>query len=209
MDSKLRKILTDCIGDIETGVRDVEGCLQRHPDRAVELRPHLELWSGLNAAAKAQPNFGSQQRGRQQLLAALADMERGKDKGKMIPAVAKVTVVMVAAALLVGGAAGASAALGGPDVGGQVLSTMGINHAPDAAQNGKDHANDNAKEGSDNAGQGIENASETGQNNANPKAFEGAGNAEGAGSSDDAPKASDSVPDKANVPESVPAGPKP
>ncbi len=209
MDSKLRKILTDCIGDIETGARDVEGCLQRHPDQAAELRPHLELWSGLNASAKAQPNFGSQQRGRQQLLGALSDMERGTDKGTMIPAVAKVAVVMVAAALLVGGAAGASAALGGPDVGGQVLSTMGINHAPDAAQNGKDHANDNATQGSDNAGQGIDNASETGRDNANPNALDGPGNADGAGASDDAPKASDSVPDGAQVPESVPVGPTP
>ncbi len=209
MDSKLRKILTDRIGDIETGARDVEGCLKRHPDQAAELRPHLELWSSLNASAKAQPNFGSQQRGRQPLLAALADMERGKDKGTMIPAVAKVAVVMVAAALLVGGAAGASAALGGPDVGGQVLSTMGINHAPVAAQNGKDHANDNAEQGSDNAGQGIENASETGQNSANPKASEGAGNADGAGSSDDAPKASGPVPGEAHVPDSVPVGPTP
>jgi hypothetical protein len=209
MDSKLRKILTDCIGDIETGARDVEGCLQRHPDQAAELRPHLELWSSLNAAAKAQPNFGSQQRGRQQLLGALSDMERGQDKGTMIPAVAKAAVVMVAAALLVGGAAGASAALGGPDVGGQVLSTMGINHAPDAAQNGKDHANDNATQGSDNAGQGINNASETGQNNANPKASEGASNTDGAGASDDAPKASDTLPDEAQVPESVPVGPRP
>ena len=111
MDNKLRKILTDCIRDMETGALDMEGCLQRHPDRAAELRPHLELWSGLNAAAKAQPNFGSQQRGKQQLLGALSDMERGKDKRKMIPAVAKVAVVMVAAALLIGGAAGASAAV--------------------------------------------------------------------------------------------------
>ncbi len=51
MDSKLRKLLTDCIRDIETGALDVEGCLQRHPDRAAELRPHLELRSRLNAAA--------------------------------------------------------------------------------------------------------------------------------------------------------------
>ncbi len=209
MDSKLRKILTECVRDIETGARDVEGCLQRHPDRAAELRPHLELWSRLNAAAKAQPSFGSQQRGKQQLLGALSDMERGKDKGRMIPAVAKIAVVMVAAALLVGGAAGASAALGGPDVGGHVLSTMGINHAPDAAQNGKDHANDNAFQGSDNAGEGIDNASQTGRDNANDNAFEGAGNADGAGASDDAPKASGSLPDNANVPDSVPAGPKP
>ena len=197
MDSKLRKILTNCIGDIETGARDVEGCLQRHPDRAAELRPHLELWIGLNAATKAQPNFGSQQRGRQQLLAALADIDRGKDKGKMIPAVAKVAVVMVAAALLVGGAAGASAALGGPDVGGQVLSTMGINHAPDAAQTGKDHANDNATQGSDNAANGLNTAGEAQQQSGND-----AGIPDGV----DLP---DNVPDDVPVPDSVPAGPKP
>ncbi len=214
MDNKLRKILTDCIGDIETGALDMEGCLQRHPDRAAELRPHLELWSGLNAAAKAQPNFGSQQRGKHQLLGALADMERGQDKGRMIPALAKVAVVMVAAALLIGGAAGASAALGGPDVTHDVLAGIGLSNASDS---GKQHANDNAFQGSDNAGQGIENASQTGGDNANEKAFEGASNAEGAGanaangegSSDDPPHGSDSVPDNANVPESVAIGPTP
>jgi hypothetical protein len=211
MDSKLRKLLTDCIRDIETGARDVEGCLQRHPDRAAELRPHLELWSGLNASAKAQPNFGSQQRGRQQLLGALADMERGKDKGKMIPAVAKVAVVMVAAALLVGGAAGASAALGGPDVGGQVLSTFGLDNA-------RDHAADQATEdghGLDTADIAVEDGLNIAGEHANEAAAdglstaEGASNADGAGASDDAPKASDSVPENAQVPESVPAGPKP
>ena len=168
MDSKLRKILTECIRDIETGARDVEGCLQRYPDRAAELRPHLELWSSLNAAAKAQPNFGSQQRGKQQLLGALSDMERGTDKGKMIPAVAKVAVVMVAAALLVGGAAGASAALGGPNVTHDVLVGIGLSNA---SQTGKDHANPNALQGSGNAGQGIDNASENGGDNANGNTF--------------------------------------
>ncbi len=207
MDSKLRKLLTDCIGDIETGARDVEGCLQRHPDRAAELRPHLELWSRLNAAAKAQPNYGSQQRGRQQLLGALSDMERGPDKGKMIPAVAKVAVVMVAAALLVGGAAGASAALGGPDVGGHVLSTFGLDNA-------WDHAAEQAKED----GRGLNTAQEAADNGLNTagehaadglSTAEGAGNADGTGASDGTPRGSGSVPDNANVPESVPAGPKP
>ncbi len=211
MDSKLRKILTDCIGDIETGARDVEGCLQRHPDRAAELRPHLELWSGLNAAAKAQPNFGSQQRGKHQLLAALADMERGQDKGKMIPALAKVAVVVAAAALLVGGAAGASAALGGPDVSGHVFSAFGLDNA-------RDHAADQAKEdgrgldtaqdavenggvdGLDIAGEHANEAAQTGLENA----ADGPSQAGGTGSSDDPPHGSDSVPDNANVPESVP-----
>ncbi|MCH7998826.1 MAG: hypothetical protein IIA91_05020 [Chloroflexi bacterium] len=200
MDSKLRKILTECIRHIETGARDVEGCLQLHPDRAAELRPHLELWSGLNASAKAQPNFGSQQRGRHQLLGALSDMERGKDKRKMIPALARVVVVMAAAALLVGGAAGGSAALGGPDVTHDVLAGIGLSNASDT---GKQHANPNALDGAHNAYQGSDNASQTGQNNANPKASEGASNA------DDAPKAPGSVPDGAQVPDSVPVGPQP
>ena len=177
MDSKLRKLLTDCIGDIETGARDVEGCLQRHPDRAAELRPHLELWSRLSAAPKAQPNFGSQQRGKQQLLGALSDMERGTDKGKMIPAVAKVAVVMVAAALLVGGAAGASAALGGPDVTDDVLAGIGLSNASDT---GKQHANPNTSKDpkdAEDAGRGANNASETGTQNANENAFKDPKNA--------------------------------
>jgi hypothetical protein len=76
MDKKLRKILTECIRDIETGARDVDGCLERHPDRAAELRPHLELWSGLDAASMARPNFAGQQRGHQRLLAAITDLQR-------------------------------------------------------------------------------------------------------------------------------------
>jgi len=155
MDRKLRKTLTECIRDIETGARDVGGCLQRHPDQAAELRPHLELWSGLNATPKAQPKFGSQERGRQQLLAALADMERGQDKGRMIPAFAKVAVVMVAAALLIGGAAGASAALGGPDVTHDVLAGLGLSNASDR---GKACASENASQGSGNAQDGAANA---------------------------------------------------
>ncbi len=211
MDSKLRKLLTESIGDIETGARDVEDCLQRHPDRAAELRPHLELWSGLNAVAKAQPNFGSQQRGKQQMLGALADMERGPDKGKMIPAVAKVAVVMVAAALLVGGAAGASAAFGGPDITDGVLNTLGIQTAhetlvtvddntPDAADFGLETAQGAADNGLSTAGEHAADGLST---------AEGAGNAEGAGSSDDAPQAPVSVPDEAQVPDSVPARPTP
>ena len=132
MDRKLRKILTECIRDIEMGARDVEGCLQRHPDRAAELRPHLELWAGLNAAAKAEPDIGSQQRGQHQLLTTLSEVERGGRK-RMIPfltpALVKAGAVAVAAVLVIGGTAGASAALGGPNVPGGVLSGIGINDA--------------------------------------------------------------------------------
>ncbi len=129
MDRKLRKTLTECIRDIETGARDVEGCLRRHPDQAAELRPHLELWSRLEAASKAQPNFGNQQRGRHRLLAVLEDMDSAPGKRVLpflTPAVAKAAAVIGAVALLVGGAAGASAALGGPDFTDDVLTTVGI-----------------------------------------------------------------------------------
>jgi hypothetical protein len=185
----------------------MDGCLERYPERAAELRPHLELWSSLNAASLVKPSFASQQRGQQQLLAVLSDMQRRGER-RMIPfltpALAKAAAVIVGVALLAGGAAGASAALGGPDVGGQVLSTMGISHAPDAAQNGKDHANPNALEGSDNGGQGIGNASETGRENANPNALDGPENADDddASASDASDgglnTASDNAPDQAD-----------
>jgi hypothetical protein len=158
MDSKLRKALTECIRDIETGARDLEGCLQQHPECAWDLRPHLELWSNLNSAPKAEPKLGGRQRGQQQLLGALADMETQREKRlipTLIPSLAKVAAVVAGVMLLAGSAIGASAALGGPDVAGEVLSGIGISNASD---NGKEHANPNAFEGSDNAGQGRENA---------------------------------------------------
>ena len=80
MDSKLRKILTECISRIETGARDAEGCLQQYPDRAAGLRPHLELWSRLDATPKAQPSLAGRQRGEHQLLGALADMEKEQEQ---------------------------------------------------------------------------------------------------------------------------------
>jgi hypothetical protein len=226
MDSKLRKALTESIRDIETGARDLEGCIREHPECAWDLRPHLELWSNLNFAPKAEPMLAGRQRGLNQMLGALADVEKGGRKRMvpfLTPALTKAAAVVVGVALLAGGAAGASAALGGPNVPEEVLSGIGISNASDT---GKEHANPNAFEGSDNAGQGINNASETGREHANPNAFEGADNA-GQGSDNASetgqenrnPNASEehgppeSVPgsdkasDNASVPDSVPAGP--
>ncbi len=220
MDRKLRKTLTECIRDIETGTRDVEGCLQQHPDRAAELRPQLELWSRLNAAPKAQPNSGSQQRGQHQLLGALADMEKeqeGRTTRFLTPALVKAAAVVVGVALLAGGAAGASEAFGGPDVGGQILSTFGLDNA-------REHAAERAKE----EGRGLDNADIAVDNGLNialehaaaeaqsslqaageaPSQAQGAGNStpQGSGPPESAP-AADSVPPEANVPDFVPAGP--
>ena len=204
MDKKLRTILTECIRDIETGARDITGCLERYPERAEELRPHLELWSGLDASSPARPNFAGQQRGQERLLAAISDMQRRGDK-RMIPwltpALAKAAAVLAGVVLLTGGAAGASAALGGPNVAGDVLSGIGISNASDT---GREHANPNALDGADNAGQGIGNASETGRDHANPNALDGPDNADNHdanadGASDDGlSTANDNAPDQAD-----------
>jgi hypothetical protein len=246
MDKNLRRILTECIRDIETGEGDVEARLERYPNLVAEMRSNLDLWQDLESACLTEPGFAGQQRGQQKVLAALTDLER-RDRRMtptlLAPAAAKAAAVIAGIALLVGGTAGASAALGGPDVGGEALSAVGINNAPDAAQNGKDHANPNAFEGSDNAGQGIDNASDTGKEHANPNAFGPHGNADeedadaddaaddglntagehaadqadrgldtaaDAGAPDDvpptSPPASDSVPEDAPVPDSLPVG---
>ena len=246
MNKNLRRILTECIRDIESGEADVEGRIERQPELAAELRSHLALWHGLDSASMTEPGFAGRQRGQQKVLAALSEIERGDRRMTptlLAPAAAKAAAVIAGIALLAGGTMGASAALGGPDVGDEVLSAVGINNAPDAAQNGKDHANPNAFEGSDNAGQGIDNASDTGKEHANPNAFGPHGNAgdensnaadaaddglntagehaadqaaDGldtagdAGAPDDvpptSPPASDSVPEDAPLPDSLPVG---
>ncbi len=213
MDGKLHKTLTDCIRDISTGARDVEGCLQQHPDRAAELRPHLELWSDMNAAPKAQPNFGSQQRGQHQLLGALADMKKdreGRTTRFLTPALVKAAAGVAGGALLAGGAAGASAAFGGPDVGSQVLSTFGIEHANENAPEAADFGLGTAQDAVDGGVVGLDIALDRAADQAQ-SSLEAAGEApsqsQGASSSDDAPHASDSVPPEANVPDFVPAGP--
>jgi hypothetical protein len=193
MDRKLRKILTESIRDIETGALDVEGCLQRHPDRAVDLWPHLELWRGLDAAAKAQPNSGSQQRGQHQLLAALSDMET-RGKRRMIPfltpALVKAAAVVAGVVLLTGGAAGASAALGGPNVADEVLTAVGVTNGSDHGPN--ENANPNASERCGNATQGRGNASENAANSeGHPNARSSEGGANGQPNANANPRASD------------------
>ncbi len=225
MDRMLQKILTECIRDIETGDRDVEGCLQRHPDRAAELRPHLELWSGLNTASKAQPNIGSQQRGQQQLLAALSDMEETSGgSSPTIPTFAKAAAAAVAAVLLIGGAAGASAAFGGPDFAPDVLSTVGIASShddgtaadkldeindgdPAAATDGLDTAQDAVDDPLNNiAGENANEAAQPGLDTAGEAQEEAGDGPDPSGAApEDVPP--DSVPDDAPVPDSVPVGP--
>jgi hypothetical protein len=171
MNRRLERVLSNCIRDIETGQTDVEAAIQRHPEFEAELQSLLDLRQNLQSAVPVQSDPAIRERGKQQLLAALANLERCDQPRTPTILATRAASVIASIALMAVGTAGVSATLGGPDVGEEALSVVGIHHAPDAAQNGKDHANENAAQGSDNAGQGIENASDTGNEHANENAF--------------------------------------
>jgi hypothetical protein len=111
MDWKLREIIAGCISDMERGA-SVEECLKRHPGLEESIRPHIEMWASLNSSALVQPSTSAFNLGRQAMLTAVAS---GPTTGFWKPALAPAAAVLAAAFLVFGGA-GASAALGGPDV---------------------------------------------------------------------------------------------
>lgn len=190
---RFHKTLAAYIRDFDAG----GSANERLDQLASEIRAHLELWRRLDSMPKAEPNPSAQERGHEMMLAELARLESRRSRSHAgAPffgrAASTVAATLVALLLIAGGVAGASAALGGPNVASEVLSGMGIRSAPDTGQEpdnseasegsenagqgredasgtGQEHANPNASEGSENAGQGRENASETGQQNSNPK----------------------------------------
>lgn len=194
----------------------------------VEDAELMALRSLLQAEPKVELSPHAGRRGRVVLLAAVAE-RRLKGPQSMFERVsASLATRGVAAALggllFVGSTVGASAALGGPNVPDQVVTltqhALGINNAPDAAENGKAHANPKAINGSENAadaaGEGSENANDnaaTGQQNAQDgaeNATEGIGNANPAaetGMENAAPQASEGSGNAGdNAPEVTTAG---
>ena len=161
----------------------------------VEHTNSLALRSLLEAEPKAELSPHAGQRGRTLLLSAVAQRKSKGPQSMFERVSASLATRGVAAALgallFAGSTMGASAALGGPNVPEEVVNltqhALGINNAPDAAENGKAHANPKAFNGSENAaeaaGAGSENANEnaaTGQQNAedgSDNATEGIGNA--------------------------------
>jgi hypothetical protein len=128
MDSELRKILADCIADMERGAV-VGDCLKRNPASAAELRPHLEGWAAMGSLPLVQPPAAAFDRGRAAVLGALKPAATGfrpLSRMRLAPAWATVTAAAAAVVILLGGAAGSSAALGGPDPAGRVLSVVGV-----------------------------------------------------------------------------------
>jgi len=106
----------------------------------------------------------------------------------LTPALVKAAAVVAGVALLAGGAAGASAAFGGPNVADEVLTTVGItsDHGPN------ENANANASERCDNAAQGRDNADDNAANAGDhPNARSSEGGANGQPNANANPRASD------------------
>jgi len=149
---------------MERGV-GLDDCLKGHPSHADELRPRLEAWQAMAAGEPVQPSTAAFERGRQAMLLALesAPATLGPLAAvRLAPKWATVSAAVAAFLILISGAAGASAALGGPDPAGEVLSGVGVNSDSDGAHGGI----------------GQSSASDRGLDCANPNAFEGSANSE-------------------------------
>ena len=162
MNRAISKALADCIAQMERGA-GVEQCLMAHPSHADELRSHLEAWQAMTAGALVQPSAAAFESGRRAMFKALETPPATFSPlaaARLAPAWATVAAAVAAFLVLIGGAAGASAALGGPDPAGDVLSVVGV--SSDGPHSGI----------------GDSSASDRGLECANPNAFEGSANSE-------------------------------
>jgi hypothetical protein len=171
MNREFSKALADCISDMEGGA-GIDDCLKRHVSIATQLRPHLETWQAMAAGSLAQPSTAAFDSGRRAMLAAVetAPATFGPFGAiRLAPHGVLAAAAVAAFLVLIGGAAGASAALGGPDPAGDVLSVVGVSSNGDEAH----------------VGIGQSSASDRGLECANPNAFEGSANSEDKGQNAD------------------------
>lgn len=117
MDRQLRKELKECLRELEAS-GDIEACLRRHPARAEELRPYLEMAATLDPEASAEPSQADRLEGRRRLLSQIAELNLQKrGVGEMMifgRRLWPVAAAALAAVFLLGGLAGASAVPGSP-----------------------------------------------------------------------------------------------
>jgi hypothetical protein len=115
-------------------------------EAAAQIEEYLRLCEVLaSLGSRAEPSAGAFERGRMMVRAALGEpappsrLYRG---WVLAPAAVKAAAIVGAALLLSGGAAGASSALGGPNIAGNALSAVGLSRekAPAAADKGLDTA---------------------------------------------------------------------
>lgn len=77
-------ILRECIAELEGSGGDIRAVLRRYPERADELRPHLEVWASLSAVEKAEATAEGAERGRQRLLTAVGAAEQKRERSEVI-----------------------------------------------------------------------------------------------------------------------------
>jgi hypothetical protein len=126
MKNDLEKILAACIEEMERGA-SIEDCLRHNEGWSGELRPLLEISTGLGDLTPAKPTPAAFDLGRHAMLSALTT-EPGPGRispARLSPALATVAAAVAAAVLLLG-AAGTSSALGGPNPAGDMLSAIGV-----------------------------------------------------------------------------------
>jgi hypothetical protein len=164
MNREFSRALADCIADMERGA-SIDDCLKNHASIATEVRPYLENWQAMSAVSPAQPPTAAFDSGRRAMLTALEAAPATFSPlaaVRLAPRWATVAGAVAALILVLGGTAGASAALGGPDPAGNVLSVVGVSTDSDEAHGGI----------------GQSSASDRGLECANPNAFEGSANSE-------------------------------
>lgn len=185
MDNAFTKALAEALQAIESGA-DLDVVVARYPAQAADLRNHLGLWRRLDAAPRFEIDPLVVGAGRARMLAAVAALPVSSP----VPTALLVKAMAVAAGIVVfgAGAASASAALGGPDLAGTALESVGINRGG---------GNSNRSTGSDSndvltdtadgvAGPDGDVTNPNPNENANPNAFEGCENRnDGIGNADD------------------------
>src|SRR3990172_7807397 len=114
----LGSVLRECIRDIESGSRNVETCLETHPECRDDLSESLTLWTDLSHLSNPEPVFCGKQRVQERLLEQIASEKGGRRMIRSLfnSPMARAVAVVAMAILLTGGVAGASAAFGGPNV---------------------------------------------------------------------------------------------
>lgn len=214
---------------------DPEAWLRAHPEHREALSPYTGLDGAIQSRVRqhclaSEPSGASVSAGHTRLLAEVQNAARPAAFGRWSAPARAGAMVAVAAAVLTM-AAGASAAIGGSDLGQAVLDAVsgpsdheeGINNASPEADRARAHANENAFDGSGNAddkflnGNGCRTEEDTTADvnlAANPNAAERCGNADdGIGNAGEIPGAgADHAADQAspgagNGPESQPSPP--
>lgn len=109
MSKSFDEILNECIRHLETSGGDIDAALSRYPERAEELRAHLEVWTSLSAVDKTEASPQGAAWIRQRLLTAVAQRREAESQDAINSLMAKGGRTMKFVLMFV---AGAAAALG-------------------------------------------------------------------------------------------------